>query len=364
MKRTYHFPVASHSYFRASNRDEERERFIASSGTYLPRFSYPGYFNDATVSERYTRTEAGTYAQHSLALVRSSLLLQKDDSELEHFRFLNTELFGVPDEKYAQRIIARMLDSVRDGCETYQEEIKSLLPGVMVDKTSIGPTKDVFLTYKSYFDTYSGDRVTSKMNIVNAVATELTHTKLTDDGWTVELVDDSSHARVYHHDKKVIVGNKYVVRSPESATRIAVHEVYGHALRGHQASVAESEGFAILLEQLLDDTFKPRRMFRYLAACIGWGVFGSPKTFKETYEIIWRLMMIVTKYSETEAKSYAFDECYRVYRGGRVDLPGAVYLKDTVYFTANMKMWDLLSNNKLSYNEFIDVIEGRRALLI
>jgi hypothetical protein len=327
-------------------------------------FAYPSYFTAATVNARYNAVEDGSYVKRSLALVLSSLKLQEDDSEIERFRLLNSELFGEPNASYARRIVARMLDSDRNDSKTYRQEMEKLLPDAALDSGPIGPTQEVFSLYKSYFDRYGRGHSTANATVASAIIDELTHTKLTTEGWSVEVVDDSSHARVHHHDKKVIVGMGYVARSPESAQRIAVHEVYGHALRGHQSTVAESEGFAILLEQLTDDTFKPRRMFRYLAACIGWGVFGAPRTFSETYQIIWRLMMIVTRYSEQEAKMYAFDECYRVYRGGRVDLPGAVYLKDTVYFAANMKMWDLLSTNKLSYNEFIDLIEGRRALLI
>lgn len=152
-------------------------------------------------------------------------------------------------------------------------------------------------------------------------------------------------------------------RTHSAAVRIAVHEVYGHALRGHQDSITESEGFASLLEQLVGDKFVFRRSYRYLAAALGWGVFGTPMTFRQVYEIIWRTMVITGTYSLQEAQMYAFDECTRVFRGGVPSLPGAIYLKDSTYFDANIRMWRNLKEHPLQYNEFVDVIEGRRRIL-
>jgi hypothetical protein len=119
-----------------------------------------------------------------------------------------------------------------------------------------------------------------------------------------------------------------------------------------------------MIEQLVGTNFKTRRSYRYLAAGLGWGVFGRPMIFREAYEIIWRLMAISSKYNEKKAKGYAFDECYRVFRGGRPDLPGAVYLKDIVYFEADARIWSVLSQKKISYTDFVNIIEGRSTITI
>jgi hypothetical protein len=96
---------------------------------------------------------------------------------------------------------------------------------------------------------------------------------------------------------------------------------------------------------------------------LGWGVFGAPMYFRQVYEILWRLMVISSKYSPEIAKQHAFDECYRAFRGGRPDIAGAVFLKDAVYFAANVEMWKVLSGRQRSYNEFVDIIEGRQTVL-
>ena len=149
-----------------------------------------------------------------------------------------------------------------------------------------------------------------------------------------------------------------------AAERIAVHEVYGHALRGRQESMVESEGFAVVLEQLISCDYKPRRTYRYLAASLGWGVLGNPMTFREVFEVLWRLMIISSKYDEKNAKEYAFGECYRVFRGGSPEVPGAVYLKDLVYFDANQKIWQALSTQKIDYDDFVNILEGRKVITI
>jgi hypothetical protein len=118
-----------------------------------------------------------------------------------------------------------------------------------------------------------------------------------------------------------------------------------------------------MIEQLLDHRFKFRRAYRYLGAALGWGSAGGPRTFREVYEILWRLMVIASRYNEENAKSYAFDECVRVFRGGRPDIAGMVFLKDAIYFAANIAVWQRLQSEPLAYNEFVDVIEGRRKVL-
>jgi hypothetical protein len=92
-------------------------------------------------------------------------------------------------------------------------------------------------------------------------------------------------------------------------------------------------------------------------------VLGTPMTFREVYEILWRAMVIGSSYPVEDAKSHAFDECYRAFRGGRPDIAGAVYLKDSIYFRANLIMWSILEDADIGYDKFVDIIEGRMELL-
>jgi hypothetical protein len=196
-----------------------------------------------------------------------------------------------------------------------------------------------------------------------AIQLQLDTLGLTDKGWRLKLLRGTSHARTNHRTRTIAFGKNYSPRNVTAARRIAYHEVLGHALRGPQNSLAESEGVAIMLEQLTDSQFRMRRSYRYLAVALGWGALGTPMTFRAVYEVLWRLMVIGSSRSEGVAKSYAYDECCRAFRGGRPDIAGAVFLKDATYFDANIRVWEVLTSSKLGYNEFVDVIEGRRTII-
>lgn len=358
------FPVATHTYFKVTNQAAERERFL-SDLNYEPVFTYGRHMDEEIVSERQAKIPDTPSVKRSLALVEASLCLQKESSEsnLARFRELNEALFGVPSKQYAIGLLVRTHGFVTEETEEYWQYIRSVLHGDFTEMPDIVPSPEDFALYKDFFFRYTGGVEADDMPLAELLQSDLQKTGLSRDGWRVALLDDDSHAHVHHHAKTISIGARYTPRTHRAAIRIATHEVYGHALRGHQDSVAESEGFAILLEQLLDDRFKFRRSYRYLAAALGWGTLGTPLSFREVYEIIWRAMVIVGTYPPEKARVYAFDECARVFRGGVPAVPGAAYLKDGTYFEANVQMWQRLKEQPVNYSEFVDLIEGRRRIL-
>jgi hypothetical protein len=357
MTEPYRFPVATRSYFRALNKDQERARFLASPD-YIPKFVYPASFTVDEIARRQKKAQGDATAYQTLGCVLIGAHLQHDARYLEKFRQANVALFGEPSQSDAYGILSRLLSASTSETEEYRRYILEQVGRVEPVIGQVGPSAAVFDTLKQYFATYRHSNSVVSTDVATSIRDELVRSGLAEQGWSLECVAGNSPARVFHHLKKIRVGKKYQPRTTRAAERIAVHEVYGHALRGPRATISESEGFAILLEQLLSDTFKSRRSYRYLAASLGWGIFGAPMTFREVYEIVWRLMIIASKYSVADAKNHAFNECYRVFRGGRPDVAGAVYLKDTVYFSANAAIWKLLSDRQVSYNKFIDIIEG------
>ncbi|HEV7951919.1 MAG TPA: hypothetical protein VGO98_00930, partial [Candidatus Saccharimonadales bacterium] len=261
-------------------------------------------------------------------------------------------------------ILWRTKQAVTDETEGYWSYIRTAVGEPQDGAQHDGPDAQVFLNLKRYLAIYMKNfNIRPEVGLVNLLTEALHATGLDQQGWQVEAQENATHARVDHQRKRVQVGVHYTPRTSKAAMRIVVHEIYGHALRGQRASVADGEGFAILLEQLLADGYKFRRSYRYIAAALGWGVELHPMTFREVYEILWRMMVIMSKYSPDVAKRHAFDECARVYRGGRPEIAGTVYLKDSVYFTANLAIWLYLARADLQYNEFVDLIEGRRGVL-
>jgi len=363
MTKEYDFPVATHSYFRALNINEERALFLNSS-TYLPRFKYPKKLDVQVLEPRILETKTGSSERQSLECAVISAKLQTEDKWLSDFRNINQEMFGLPNKLYAIDILSRMSEPKNSAEQVYYKEIIDLLGDIKLSAEQLGPDKTIFDLYRGYFNNYRKQINRKERDIIKAINNELLASGLLDNGWTLQTKNDGSHARTYHHTKKIKIGENYNPRKILAVDRIVAHEIYGHALRGPRESLIESEGFALVIEQLTGSKFKFRRAYRYLAASLGWGIFGKPMNFREVFEIIWRLMVISSGYNEKQAKEHAFGECYRVFRGGRPDIAGAVYLKDIVYFDANIKVWDFLSANKLNYKEFVDIIEGRSTITL
>lgn len=359
---SYTFPVSPQSYFRFRNRMYEKERFLESL-TSEPEFQYVDIATIDEIDYRITSVEPGSTAQKALQLTREAVLLRQHPSRIKAFRSANLELYNAPHIDYVESLIGYFAGFVKPETEKYWRELDVLL-GWNSTPTSLklAPHTVTFERYRRFLKQYV-DLSGLNKDIPSSIATLLERTRLHEDGWHVRLLKGTEHARTYHRARSISVGARYVPRKSGSARRIAVHEVIGHAKRGPQVTVAEAEGFAILLEQLTLSKFTFRRSFRYLAAALAWGTIGKPLTFRETFERLWRVMVVATLYNEDEARSHAFDECTRVFRGGLPAVAGAVYLKDAVYFDANIAMWRILSETPLSYNQFVDCIEGKRVVL-
>jgi len=361
MTTRYPFPIAAYSYFSAVNKQSQKRKFLAGSVN-EPVFRYKAGLSDAILEERISTVKDCLPVEKNLRLVQASRNLRKGSGSLEDFRAANEAAYKAPSAELALAILSHIAHRVAKEDVPYWNEVLQLLNVKSFGNRAEGPSPALFNKYREYLEQYTtlpkaGDSVQT------ALQKQLDTTGLSTDGWRVRLLKGSEHAHTYHGAKTISIGEQYTPRLPSAVRRIVIHEVLGHAMRGVQPSNDESEGFAIVLEQLTKEKFSYRRSYRYLAVALGWGVFGKPATFSEVHEVLWRLMKIHTRYSVDDAKEHAFDECYRAFRGGRPDVAGAVFLKDAVYFSANIDMWKVLSDQELSYNEFVDIIEGRRTIL-
>lgn len=354
------YPTASHSYFAITNREQQKDEFL-SGMIDQPQFSYGKVYRPEVIHATLNITTSER-ERNNLLLVETSMAANKphaNHEDFQRFREENKRIFGEPTQEYVQAILGRIANKSHEHSELWEYVCEQV--AFEATDGSLAPSDEMFLWYKELFSRYSKP-LDENASLASSLRLSIQGTGLAAKGWQVVETDDATHARVNQSVKKVFVGRHYKPRRASSIRAIVAHEVYGHAVRGPQVSVAESEGFAILLEQLLERRFAYRRTFRYLAAALGWGVDGKRRTFREVYEIIWRLMVIVGRYDQADAKRHAFDECVRVFRGGRPDVGGVVYLKDAVYFAANIQIWQVLDNHKLSYNEFVEIIEGKGVL--
>jgi hypothetical protein len=367
------FPTASHNYFRVMNLDKAKKDFLAAINTANPIFEYPNYLKTSIIDNRIKVLKSEQLKDTNLLrvfdLIRLSADLQSfvSDDAIKKFKAINTEIYGTPRVDYVFAILNRIHANVTPINQKYWDEVVNLLHiDSTLNKTyDIWPDNDLFSMIKSYGDKYMHELLieNEETELPKIIKNVLKKVGLEKNGWKLKLLNDSSSARVDHHRKTILIGSKYKTRTNKSKYRIAAHEVYGHSMRGEGLGLKESEGFAILLEQLCDEKFKPRRSLRYLSAALAWGVIGEPLDFRETFEIIWKLMVIWAQYDVESAKSHAFDECVRVFRGGLPNIPGVIYLKDITYFSANIEIWDWLKKVNISYNDFKDITTGKRRIL-
>ncbi|HVS58683.1 MAG TPA: tyrosine/phenylalanine carboxypeptidase domain-containing protein [Candidatus Saccharimonadales bacterium] len=180
--------------------------------------------------------------------------------------------------------------------------------------------------------------------------------------WRLREKPHGSNVMISRHKQEVILGDHYTPHTAERLRQIVGHEVCIHVrrvlLQQHHQSAQTEEGVALLAEQLLAPQFGYKRLVRYLAGALAWGVDGKPRTFSETFAIVWRVFMIIAKTNEQEAKQRAFKECVRIFRGGIPEVPGAAFIKDKVYLEANLTVWQGLSRDKLNQAEFLRLLDG------
>lgn len=361
----YNYSVASHTYLTITNLPQAREEFLNNTHVF-PQFTYR--YNNVEDIENKVRELAGdSPARESLRLVIASLKFRQDPSSynLEVYRKANLRKYGQPSGVYAANFLHHDLTNVTPKTENYLRYIERYLPDGFQNSKYFIPSVEIFILLKSYLDRYVDMPF---LNATDASASMVLHNYLERSGlnlkgWAVRTRKGHYHAVTAHDNKEIVIGENYVGRSSVSNIQIALHEVYGHALRGPQASLAESEGFATMLEQLVLDKYSTKRSYRFLAVLLGWGAIGDALDFRQTYEVIWRLMVIRKRYNISQAKKHAFDECARAFRGGLPHVAGSVYLKDMAYFSANIRMWQTFEKNPPTYEEFVDIIEGRKRVL-
>lgn len=363
---TYPFPIASHTYFNIKDSNQAYAHFLKDTRI-APVFTYSLEYTQEDILHRLGSVEKNSTAYKNLQLVLAGLKLRNENtlSTLEDFRLANEALFTPPSPVSAVLILQNIASKVTPETEdiwryvTQKIAINDSLEHTATDKQKYEP---VFYELKKYLSLYLQlETIDTSRSLEHIIQEVMNTVGLTD--WKLQTVKGGTHASTQHKEKKIIIGERYMPRSDKAKLRIAVHEVCGHAKRGLQPNIEESEGFAIMLEQLIAAKFSYRRSFRYLAAALGWGVFKKPMDFIEVYEIIWRVMVVMGLYVEKDAKKYAFYEVARVFRGGRADVPGAVYIKDCVYFDANLRQWEALLATPPTYADFVEIIEGRKRVL-
>lgn len=384
------FPTAPYAFFRVRNAPEAMQEFLDGKVS-EPRFTYGPKLNQPALLRRKrvflaVRSQPREINQTlqdfvDRRLLETELLLQflalrkkpGDAETLRRYRMLIERLYGGFDEEVVRGTLGYLSKRAKETKTTrYFEEIKRLVRFTPA-QTLFSPSSATFAHYQNLLFTSShpltllknrklGGDHTEPQTIEALFAWALDECGATAAGWRLRWAKHGSNVMISLHSHEVILGRHYVPQSAMRLRQVVGHEIFLHVRRAllhqHHQSPAVEEGVAIVVEQLLDRRFVYRRLLRYLAAALAWGVDGRPRTFSETFEIIWRAVVIVGNIPEQDAKRRAFRECTRIFRGGVPEVAGAAFIKDKVYFEANLAVWQRLENATLSKDEFLKFLDG------
>ncbi len=163
-----------------------------------------------------------------------------------------------------------------------------------------------------------------------------------DPSWKAELNDGDS-ASTAGKDKRVYIGkNREHLKSQNQAVGLAFHEaiVHGSRSQGEQlpGTLNFEEGLATRLQQIISGEVRTPGTQYYLAIGLQAGIDrgGEPRSYRETFEILWRREVLIMKRDGKEfdvaaARSNAQKQVHRTRRGGAVDT------RDSSYFIGAQK---------------------------
>jgi len=383
---------APYSFFRVRNYLEAMASFLADPKNRQPQFTYSPRLSEhqlarrsdelaeaALLAGRLNDAALQTFLDKRLSeteLLRSFLALQADPKStelLEAYRSRNLELYGDFDPELFGGVVGYLRERARQqGMEQAFESLAAML-GDYPKTNLFKPSNETFHHYRSYvkdgvhpigllIDKPLAGSPDSAEVIEALFVWALASIGADKHGWRLQKSEQGTNVMLSRHRRLVIIGKHYRPRTEARLKQVVAHEVFVHVWRSltadsHTASDTE-EGMALVAEQLIAPRFMYRRMLRYFAAALAWGVDGKPRTFNETFAIMCLACKIVTGLTHEEALEQSFRECTRIFRGGVPSVPGAVYSKDKVYLETNLAIWHELENNVLHKDAFLALLNG------
>ncbi|MCA9365802.1 DUF1704 domain-containing protein [Candidatus Kaiserbacteria bacterium] len=189
--------------------------------------------------------------------------------------------------------------------------------------------------------------------------------------WKCELSDEFQHMHVNIRKRLVSIPNKAKFRGSR-INKMLFHEIGTHVLRRENGKKSKlqllsigldnyqpaEEGLSIMMEQIVGGSFKDfGGLDKYLALMIAKGyVDGIERDFRDTF-IMLRDYFVARKrvrHNSDDATRIANERawaiCWRIFRGGKPEIPGCCFMKDKIYREGNILMWNLFINNNKHFS--------------
>lgn len=341
----------------------------------------PGAGDNPKVAALFAAAEY-RYAEMSLLHLAAQLndpdLSEEDRGEvLPWFRETNEALYGRPEYEMFHALAGETINPVLDAQytegsvkATIQAELNDLLGETQeTDERPYRPESAtverikglVTERFSGLIDHINDDEVYNIGDMVEAIDVALERTGGKDIGWRAEIAKNSSALAISAHQRIAEVGERREALSGSELKAKVLHEVGVHALRsinaenagwlsaayGQDGYLAFEEGLATAMEDAYKGGFVDHGVNYYLIAGLAYGLDDhDPRDFREVYEVMWRTKALNTTSHEnmtadeiSAAKSKAFNNCLRMFRGTRTTDKGVVYSKDLAYFVGQELAW-------------------------
>lgn len=298
---------------------------------------------------------------------------------IEWFKATNEALYGRPDEglfhAVASQKIAPLLERTfpEESIESsVQTELADLIGEIEQSETlpyraseeTVGRLHGLVTErFGGLVDHIDPAKVYAPEEIVGVLDSALGKIGGKDLGWRADIAKDSSALAVSAHQRLAEVGaNRKAIGGEELKAKV-IHEIGVHALRsitaeqagwlsaayGQDGYLAFEEALATALEDAYKGKFEDHGVNYYLIAGLALGIdSGEPRDFREVYEVMWRVNALSDNTDSLgeeqlkSAKSRAFNNCLRMFRGTRTTDKGVIYSKDLAYFAGQELAWSVL----------------------
>ena len=188
------------------------------------------------------------------------------------------------------------------------------------------------------------------------------------DEWTSQVEVGGTNLNVDQANKIVNVGERRKTLTGKKLAGLVLHEVGIHVQRrvsgektdnpllwnlGLAGYYTNEEGLGKFVEQALAGKAEIAGIGHYLNAGLSLGLDGTPRDFREVFEVDWRGIIVdkiakgesVDESMVNQAKKTAYNRVMRVRRGMPADVKGVAFTKDLAYFNGTANIWRFMEMN-------------------
>jgi hypothetical protein len=193
------------------------------------------------------------------------------------------------------------------------------------------------------------------------------------EGWQVVINPDKASISVNQEQHAVNIPPSRRL-SPANLKGLILHEIGTHVARREEGERSRllllglgldryeggEEGVATVRQQAFEEKLEDfAGLEGHLAISLAEGLDGTPRDFRQVYEILRRYHAMAelaqgkdSASAQKTAAKKAWDRCIRTFRGTDCQTPGAAFTKDIIYREGNIGVWELIRSNPAEMKRF------------